>query len=59
MWLRNNDSRREAEEPEAVLPVMLAEWAVIPFAPLPWGGSGNILAAAGVAFLDLVAGGER
>ena len=38
---------------------MPAERAVIPFAPLPWGGSGNILAAAGVVFLDLVTGGER
>ena len=59
VWMRGNDADHEAEAPEVVLPVVAAECAVIPFAPLPWGGRGNILAAAGVVFLDLVAGGER
>ena len=34
---------------DGVLPVAAAERAVIPFAPLPWGGRGNNLAAATVA----------
>ncbi|TXM92673.1 hypothetical protein FV222_23135 [Methylobacterium sp. WL103] len=56
VWLRNNDSGREAEALETVLPVVAAEWAVIPLAPLPWRGSGNVVAAAGVALLEMVAG---
>ncbi|WP_187278834.1 hypothetical protein [Methylobacterium sp. WL12] len=54
--MRENDAYREAGVPEVVLPVVAAECAVIPFAPLPWGGEGNILAAAGVALLNLVGG---
>ncbi|GJD46440.1 hypothetical protein AFCDBAGC_4321 [Methylobacterium cerastii] len=56
VWLRNNDSVRETEAPEVLLPIVAAERAVIPFAPLPWGGRGNILAAAGVALLNMVGG---
>ncbi|MCJ2104363.1 hypothetical protein MKK70_02980 [Methylobacterium sp. E-041] len=59
VWMRGNDADREAEAPEVVLPVVVAECAVIPFAPLPWGGRGNILTVAGVALLDMVAGGVR
>lgn len=55
VWMRGNDAYREAGGPD----VVVAECAVIPFAPLPWGGGGNVIAAAGVAFLDLVVGGER
>ncbi|RYY16288.1 MAG: hypothetical protein EON55_04710 [Alphaproteobacteria bacterium] len=54
--LRGNDGGREAEAPEIVLPAVTAEHAVIPFAPLPWGGSGNVVAAAGVALPEMVAG---
>ena len=59
VWMRGNDAYREAKVPEVVLPVVAAGCAVIPFAPLAWGGGGNVIAAAGVAFLDLMAGGER
>ncbi|TXM93219.1 hypothetical protein FV223_09045 [Methylobacterium sp. WL116] len=55
VWLRNNDSGREAGPPELVLPVEAVEQAVIPFTPLPWGGNGNVISAAGVALLDMVA----
>ena len=57
--LRNNDSSRGAEAPEAVLTTVPADCAVIPFAPLPWGGSGNVVAAAGVVLLDMVSGSGR
>ena len=56
VWMRNNDSGREAEAPKAVLPVVAADCTVIPFTPLLWGGRGNILAAAGVALLEVMAG---
>ncbi|MCJ2037490.1 hypothetical protein MKK55_00715 [Methylobacterium sp. J-059] len=56
--LRNNDSGCEAAS-DAVPPVASAECAVIAFAPLSSNGRGNIIAAAAVAFLDMVAGGER
>ena len=56
VWLRGNDADREAEAPESALPVVVAERAEIPFAPLAWSGRGNIIAAAGVALLDMVAG---
>ncbi|TXN40697.1 hypothetical protein FV227_14170 [Methylobacterium sp. WL119] len=59
VWLRGNDGDREAEAPETVLPVVVAEPAMIPFAALPWGGRGNILTVAGVALLDMVVGGIR
>ncbi|TXM93540.1 hypothetical protein FV222_22230 [Methylobacterium sp. WL103] len=56
VWMRGNDGDREAEAPEVVLPVVAAECSVIPFAPLPWGGRGNVVAAAGVALLNMVGG---
>lgn len=52
VWMRGNDVDREAEASEVVLP----EAAVIPFPPLPWGGRGNVVAAAGVALLEMVWG---
>ena len=56
VWLRGNDADREAEAPETVLPVVAAEGAVIPFVPLPWGGRGNVISAAGMALLNMVGG---
>ncbi|MCJ2124076.1 hypothetical protein [Methylobacterium sp. J-077] len=51
-WLRGNDRDREAEAPETVLPEVAAEQpdAII----LSWRGRGNIIAAVGVALLDMV-----
>ncbi|GJD43969.1 hypothetical protein AFCDBAGC_1831 [Methylobacterium cerastii] len=54
VWLRGNDGDREAEALEVVLPVVAAERAVIPLAALPWGGRGNVVAAAGVALFNMV-----
>ncbi|MFK5600621.1 hypothetical protein ACFZ8E_27115 [Methylobacterium sp. HMF5984] len=56
VWMGGNDADRKAEEPEAVLPIVVAERLVALFAPLPWRGSGNVVAAAGVALLGMVAG---
>ena len=56
VWLRNNDSGREAEALKIVLPVVAAERVVVSFAPLPWGGRGNVLAATGLALIEMVAG---
>ena len=53
-WLRGNDEDREAEAPEAPLPEVPTEAAVIHVKPLRWGGRGNLIAAAGVALLDLL-----
>ncbi|TXM64443.1 hypothetical protein FV226_26495 [Methylobacterium sp. WL12] len=49
VWMRGNDADQEAEVSETVLPEV-----VIPFVPLPWGGRGNIISAAGVALLEMV-----
>ncbi|MCJ2111579.1 hypothetical protein MKK64_10280 [Methylobacterium sp. E-025] len=54
VWLRGSDADREAEAPEIVLQDMPAEPDVLPFAPLSWCGSGNVVAAAGVALLNIV-----
>ena len=60
-WARGGDEDREAEVPEvalpdvAVLPPAEPEHEVINVAPLRWGGRGNVIAAAGVALVDLVA----
>ncbi|MCJ2073432.1 hypothetical protein MKK75_32395 [Methylobacterium sp. J-030] len=52
-WLRGNDADREVEAPEIVLPEVAAE--PMPEATiLPWRGRGNVIAAAGVALLDLL-----
>ncbi|MCJ2084632.1 hypothetical protein MKK88_01295 [Methylobacterium sp. E-005] len=52
-WLRGNDADREAEAPEIALPEVAAE--PLPEADiLPWRGRGNVIAAAGVALLDLL-----
>ncbi|MCJ2057294.1 hypothetical protein MKL09_12090 [Methylobacterium sp. J-048] len=48
-WLRGNDQDREAEAPETTLPEVMLETVV-----LPWRGRGNIIAAVGVALLDMV-----
>ena len=45
-----SDQDREAEAPETVLPEVAAE----PLPALPRNGRGNVLAAAGVALLDMV-----
>ncbi len=45
-WLRGNDQDREAEVAEIVLPEVA----------LPWGGNGNVVTAAGVMLLEMVAG---
>ena len=64
-WLRGNGGDCEAEAPEILLPVVRISpvprcrpLALAP-EPLAWCGHGNIVAAAGVALLDLVAGGGR
>ena len=64
-WLRGNGGDREAEAAEILLPVVRISpvprcrpLALAP-EPLGWCGHGNIVAAAGVALLDLVAGGGR
>ena len=51
-WLRGNDQDREAEVAEAVLQEVEIEHpeAVV----LPWRGRGNVIAAAGVLFVDMV-----
>ena len=51
VWLHGGDGDRETEAPETVLPEL-----TIPFEPLPWGGRGNVVSAAGVALLEMVAG---
>ena len=52
VWMRGNDRDREAEAPETVLPEVAAAQrdAII----LPWCGRGNVIAAVGVALLDMV-----
>ncbi|MCJ2039566.1 hypothetical protein MKK55_11525 [Methylobacterium sp. J-059] len=42
--------------PESVLQDMPAAPTVLPFAPLPWRGAGNVVAAAGVMLLGMVGG---
>ena len=51
-----NDGDREAEAAEILLPVVTVrhEAEADPWL-LPWGGSGNVVAAAGLALLDMVA----
>lgn len=48
-WLRGGDADGEAEAAETVLPEVAIE-------ALPWGGNGNVVAAAGVMLLEMVAG---
>ena len=60
VWMRGNDADREAEAPEILLPVVrispVPRFRPVDFAePLAWGGNGNVVAAAGVALLDMVA----
>ena len=53
VYICGNDQDREAEAPEIILPEVAAEprpEATI----LPWRGRGNVIAAAGVAILDLL-----
>ncbi|MCJ2121019.1 hypothetical protein [Methylobacterium sp. J-077] len=50
-WLRGNDQDREAEAPETAL----GEIELQPAAEiLPWRGRGNVIAAVGVALLEMV-----
>ncbi|MCJ2136693.1 hypothetical protein MKK69_22025 [Methylobacterium sp. J-026] len=52
VYMRGSDRDGEAEAPETVLPEVAAE--LLPEAQiLPWRGRGNVIAAAGVALLDL------
>ncbi|TXM96724.1 hypothetical protein FV242_33200 [Methylobacterium sp. WL64] len=52
VWIRGSDQDRESVAPETVLPEVAAEQpeAII----LPWCGGGNVIAAVGVALLDMV-----
>ncbi|MGU3341644.1 hypothetical protein ACLBXJ_26915 [Methylobacterium mesophilicum] len=50
--MRGNYADREIEAPETVLPEVAVEAVV-----LPWRGRGNVVAAAGVALLDLLGNG--
>jgi len=58
VYMRGNDQDREAEAPEAPLPVV----AVAPRIPprqgpaLRWGGHGNVIAAAGALLLEMSGG---
>lgn len=66
-WLRGNDQDREAEAAEIAIPEtcietppaaaseLTADRATILIPPLRWGGTGNVVALAGVAVLDLSA----
>ncbi|WP_187274819.1 MULTISPECIES: hypothetical protein [unclassified Methylobacterium] len=56
VWLHGNERDREAGAPETVLPIVTAKDAVTSPAPLAWGGRGNIVSAAGVVLLEMVAG---
>ena len=51
--MRGNDRDREETAPETVLPEVPIE-AAPEVIVIPWHGRGNIIAAAGVALLDLV-----
>lgn len=53
VWMRGGDQDRESEPPEEVL-LEVAQEDRPEAAVLPWRGSGNVVAAAGVALLDLV-----
>ena len=60
-WCRGNDGDREAEAPEIALPEVaitspVPKLRLVASEPLPWGGDGNVVAAAGVALLALVVG---
>lgn len=54
VWMRGNDADHEIEAPEVVLPEVAAEnpEAIV----LPWRGRGNVIAAVGVALLEMVGG---
>lgn len=58
MWLRGDDGDCEEEACETVLPVVAVERPEVEVVSwvLRWSGSGNVLAAAGVALLDMVKG---
>ena len=62
LWMRGNDADREAEAPEILLPIVrvspVPQFRPVDFAPEPlaWGGHGNVVAAAGVMLLGMVAG---
>ena len=51
--MRGNDQDREAEAPETVLPEVLIEPQPVADI-LPWRGRGSVIAAAGVALLNLL-----
>ena len=62
VWMRGNDGDREAEAVEILLPVVrvspVPRFRPVDLAPeaLAWGGHGNVIAAAGVALLEMVGG---
>ena len=54
-YMRGGDQDREVDAPETALPEVAAEpqtEAIV----LPWCGRGNVIAAVGVALLDMVGG---
>jgi hypothetical protein len=53
VYMRGGDQDREEEEPETVLPEALVEPQPVAEI-LPWRGRGNVIAAAGVAILDML-----
>ncbi|MCJ2005628.1 hypothetical protein [Methylobacterium sp. J-092] len=53
--LRNNDSDRKAQALKLAMPEVAAPHAGSMLATLPWGGRGNVIAAAGTVLLDMVA----
>ena len=61
VWMRGNDRDQEAEATEILLPVVRISPVPrfrpddLASEPLAWGGHGNVVAAAGVALLEMVA----
>ena len=53
VYMRGSDRDGEAEAPEPVLPEV-ATILAIEAEILPWNGRGNVIAAAGVALVDLL-----
>ena len=53
VWMRGGDRDGEVDAPETVLPEVVAE-TLPETIVLPWYGRGNVIAAVGVALLDMV-----
>lgn len=60
VWMCGNDADQEAKVSEAVLPVVrispVPRCRPVAIEALGWGGHGNVVAAAGVALLNIVGG---